>query len=112
MGYGQKGTDRGCACLQATQGHSRDTRRRVGSYVQRQTEIRNGVTLCRAHRRTQGGSSRLVRRAYGRTDTPGLNRAARMSRCQPDTARGGIPPDAKAARKARGYADVETVVCT
>ena len=35
-----------------------------------------------------------------------------MSRGKQDTARRGIPPDDKAARKAIGYADVETVVCT
>jgi hypothetical protein len=56
----------------------------VGSYLQQQTEIRNGVTLCRA--------------PHG----AGVNRMRHS---------GGIPQEANAAGKARGYADVGTVVC-
>ncbi len=50
IGLGQQGTEKGWAVLQPTQRHPRETRRRVGSYVQRPTEMRNGVTPCRAQR--------------------------------------------------------------
>src|ERR1700693_5165276 len=50
-GLGPKGKDKGWAPLQVTQRHSRETRRRVESFTQCQTERRNGVTLCSAHRR-------------------------------------------------------------
>ena len=43
IGYGHTGQDRGGAGLQPTQRHPRDTRRRVGSYVQRHTAMGNSV---------------------------------------------------------------------
>jgi len=49
-GLGPKGTDKGWAALHPTQRHSRETRRRVESFIERQTEMRNGVTPCRAQR--------------------------------------------------------------
>jgi hypothetical protein len=54
--------------------------------------MRNGVTPCRAHGRMQGGSGRLVRHAHGVAEGTRLNGAARVSRCQPDTARWGDSP--------------------
>ena len=48
IGVGQNGTEKGWAVLQPTQRHPRATRRRVGSFMQRHTERRNGVTPCRA----------------------------------------------------------------
>jgi hypothetical protein len=75
IGLGQKGTEKGWAALQSPQRHPQETRRSVGSYLQQQTEIRNGVTLCRA--------------PHG----AGVNRMRHS---------GGIPQDAKAAGKARG----------
>jgi hypothetical protein len=83
MGSGQKagiGAERLAVRLGDT---PTKTRRRVGSYGSRQTEVRNGVTPC---------SSRLG---------AGVNRMLHG---------GGIPQEAKASGKARGYADVGTVI--
>jgi hypothetical protein len=44
MGLGQKGQAKGRASLQSPRRHPRDTRRSVGSSLQRYTEMRNGVT--------------------------------------------------------------------
>ena len=61
IGLGQKGTDKGWAVLQPTQRHPRETRRRVGSYVQWHTEMRNGVTPCRAqHEQVSTGYGTVV----------------------------------------------------
>ena len=84
-GLGQHGTEKGWAGLQPTQIPPRDTRRSVGSSTQRHTVRRNGVPGVVLPR----GAS-VNRRRHG----------------------GGIPPEATAAGKARGYADVGTVVCT
>jgi hypothetical protein len=46
IGLDQKGKDKGWAALQPTQIHPPETRRRVESFMQRQTGMRNGVTLC------------------------------------------------------------------
>ena len=59
-----------------------ETRRSVGSYGQRQTERRNGVTPCRAQR---GAGVHRIRHG------------------------GGRPQEAHASGTARGYADVGTV---
>ena len=84
IGDGQQGTDAGGAGLQPTQRHSRDTRRSVGSYVQRQTEGRNGVTPGRS----PTGSTQLG---------AGVNRICHG---------GGMAQEAKATRNASGEADV------
>lgn len=54
-GLGPKGKDAGRASLQSTRIHPRDTRRRVGSDVQRHTEVRNGVTPWRSPRKNTPG---------------------------------------------------------
>jgi hypothetical protein len=46
IGDGQNGKEKGWAGRQPTQGHPRATRRRVGSYTQRHTVMRNGVPPC------------------------------------------------------------------
>ncbi len=82
-GLGPKGKARGWAALHLTQGHPH------------RNPAKSGVL----HAASNGEKERST-----------LVPFSVMSRCQPDTARGGIPQEAKAAGKARGYADVGTVV--
>ncbi len=82
-GLGPKGTARGWAVLQLTQGHPH------------RNPAKSGVLHAATNEEKE--RSNLVPFSV-------------MSRCQPDTARGGIPQEAKAYGKAARYADVGTVV--
>ena len=82
IGLGQNGTDRGWATLQSTQRHSR------------RNPAKSGV---------------LHAASYGEEERSNPVSFSIMRRCQPHTARGGIPQEANASGKARGYADVGTV---
>ena len=82
------GTDKGGAGLQPTPRHSRETRRRVGSYSQRHTEGRNGVTPWRAPPGSTPLGAGVNRRRHG----------------------GRMAQTAKATGTARGEADVSPEV--
>ena len=84
IGYGHNGPDKGCAGLQPTQSHSRETRRRGGAYVQRRTEVRNGITPGRSPTGSTPLGAGVNRIRYG----------------------GGIAQAAKATRNASGEAAV------
>jgi len=102
-----KGKDKGRAFLEPTRRHPRETRRRVRSCPSHQTKLRNGITPARSQTSAIGGRCS----GLGRHCNPSLKTVPRrdLSRCQPETIRGRIPQEAKAAGKAGRYADVGTV---
>jgi hypothetical protein len=96
------GQEKGGAGRQPPPRHARDTRRSGGSDGQRPTARRHGVTRCRAHGRTAGGSGRLGRPARGVAAETRRNGAARGSRGPPATARWGAAPRSQGRGASQG----------